>query len=512
MNSNILQWIAACSIVFMASVSNAGQIIPGVPSYTWHNGCGPTAVGMIVGYWDALGYGDLIPGSNDYNTNLQAINDMMASPGQIRDYGPTPDRIPTPDDLYHLDNSVADFMETSRNPLGFGWAYESMQSKSLSGYSLYKGYNEALAGYSSYTNLWTTLIIEIDARRPMELFVDSTGNGIPDHFVTAIGYNDTTKQYACYNTYDHAIHWYQFAKSDSNYAYGVWSGMYLKMNQWKGTGDYNNSSNWVTGQIPNTIGAAADFHDNITGATIVGVASNITVGKISFFSTNSYTITGLGHITLNSLDGNARIISQIGNHTISVSVRSVNNTVIDVESGSLILSGTIDSPASIIKTGPGQLIIGGNLIARDISVEAGNFSIDGGNAIVHKVVNNGEVHLNGMLAGDDGNRPYIDVTNNGMLYIEGILYCFGNLDGIGKTIVRHGSVLWAKSLDQDSILIETGAEIHLAAENYKLFMDLSIANYYKAPEPTVFMICLIALLALLVRKKKIRTSVNVKYI
>ena len=34
----------------------AGEVlIAGVPSYAWHDGCGPTATGMIVGYYDTHG-------------------------------------------------------------------------------------------------------------------------------------------------------------------------------------------------------------------------------------------------------------------------------------------------------------------------------------------------------------------------------------------------------------------------------------------------------------------------
>ena len=29
------------------------NLIPDVPSYIWHHGCGPTAAGMIIGYWNA---------------------------------------------------------------------------------------------------------------------------------------------------------------------------------------------------------------------------------------------------------------------------------------------------------------------------------------------------------------------------------------------------------------------------------------------------------------------------
>ena len=75
-------------------------VIPDVPSYLWYNGCGPTAAGMIVGYWDAHGYDNLIPGSNDWAANTQAIKDMIASPGHIRDYASSPDRVATAEDPY----------------------------------------------------------------------------------------------------------------------------------------------------------------------------------------------------------------------------------------------------------------------------------------------------------------------------------------------------------------------------------------------------------------------------
>ena len=37
-------------------------VISGVPPYFWRHGCGPTAVGMVIGYYDGQGYDDLIPG------------------------------------------------------------------------------------------------------------------------------------------------------------------------------------------------------------------------------------------------------------------------------------------------------------------------------------------------------------------------------------------------------------------------------------------------------------------
>jgi hypothetical protein len=58
--------------------------IPGVPAYDWHHGCGPTAAGMVVGYWDGQGYDALVPG--DASTQTAAVEKMMASEGPASNY------------------------------------------------------------------------------------------------------------------------------------------------------------------------------------------------------------------------------------------------------------------------------------------------------------------------------------------------------------------------------------------------------------------------------------------
>jgi opacity protein-like surface antigen len=53
------------------------HVIPGAPEYNWRHGCGPTAVGMVVGYYDGQGYDDLIPG--DASTQTAAVDQAIAS-------------------------------------------------------------------------------------------------------------------------------------------------------------------------------------------------------------------------------------------------------------------------------------------------------------------------------------------------------------------------------------------------------------------------------------------------
>jgi hypothetical protein len=221
-------WVFLAAVVSCAggtALAGVQKTIPDVPSYYWYRGCGPTAGGMIIGYWDAHGFDNLIVGSNDWNTNQQAIKTMIASPGHDADYWPTPDRKPPPD--YHADDCLADFMRASRDPQGQGSSYDRNQGFGLSGYAKYRGYLNSTNSFWYFEyGLWETLVAEIDADRPMELYVDQSGDGIADHFVTVVGYDDTpgAYQYRAYNTYDFVMHWYSFDVPDVGRPYGVVSG------------------------------------------------------------------------------------------------------------------------------------------------------------------------------------------------------------------------------------------------------------------------------------------------
>lgn len=217
--------------------------LEGVPSYLWYHGCGPTAGGMVIGTWDGRGYVNLIDGSNDWNTNPQAVKDMIASPGHIEDYQGTPDCSETPD-LCHDDDCVADFMCASRSSygLGDGQSYPGFQGYGMTQYARYCGYVEATSGRVDYADdLWGLLVSEIDAGRPVELYVDTDKNGSADHFVTALGYDTggggSPARYACYNTYDHAAHWHEFAAAAVGQAWGLRSGFWFDPGPMPGDAD-----------------------------------------------------------------------------------------------------------------------------------------------------------------------------------------------------------------------------------------------------------------------------------
>ena len=68
------------------------QIISGVPYYLWRHGCGPTSVGMVVGYYALHGFSGLIAGSA--TTQTSSVNTAIASQENYNDYCSPEDSYP----------------------------------------------------------------------------------------------------------------------------------------------------------------------------------------------------------------------------------------------------------------------------------------------------------------------------------------------------------------------------------------------------------------------------------
>jgi hypothetical protein len=82
---------------------------------------------------------------------------------------------------------------------------------------------------TSDESFWGLFTGEIDAGRPVELLIDTEdSDALPDHFVTAIGYDSSTAalKYACYNTWDQSVHWYAFGFPSQAQPYGVYGGAF----------------------------------------------------------------------------------------------------------------------------------------------------------------------------------------------------------------------------------------------------------------------------------------------
>jgi hypothetical protein len=225
----------------LATVPAVSVTIPGVPAYIWHHGCGPTAAGMVIGYWDGQGYDTLVPG--DASTQTAAVEEMMASEGPVSNYTDycepvdnhpnlQPDKSELPMGDEHPDECVADYMKTSQSYYSnyYGWSWFSDVGRAMRQYTsqvskgAYTGHTRNLYMAWGGSLNWASFRAEIDAGRPMVFLVDTDANGSTDHFVTVIGYGTTgaLQYYACLNTWDSSVHWFLFAPMASLQPWGIY--------------------------------------------------------------------------------------------------------------------------------------------------------------------------------------------------------------------------------------------------------------------------------------------------
>lgn len=232
------------NVVGALAASEMAVSIPDVPAYIWHHGCGPTAAGMVIGYWDSHGFEVLVPG--DAYAQTTAVNEMMATEGPAsnytdycepldyywRDPEPLLDKSEDPPGDEHADDCVADYMKTSQSRYHnyYGWGWFGAVGPAMKNYVDSLGQSDYYVTVSKfYTRRdpyldWDNFRAEIDAGRPMVLLVDTDGDGGTDHFVTAVGYDvvGDVPQYACLNTWDGEIHWFEFAPIASGQPWGIY--------------------------------------------------------------------------------------------------------------------------------------------------------------------------------------------------------------------------------------------------------------------------------------------------
>ena len=207
----------------------AGPItLTGVPSYSWYHGCAPTAAASVFGYWDIHGYPNLFTASGVDVYLTSYVQDQISSPAHNAKYDPTPDRtdLPAPPAT-----SIADFMQTSVDPLGYGATGGNRIDDGLTGYASYRGYK--FDAYNFYTDWhmdklfsWTGLVAEISAGRPMVFIVDCDGDRIVDHAIPVLGYDDRGtggQWYGYYTTWseDETVSWAQYHTPTSGDPWGI---------------------------------------------------------------------------------------------------------------------------------------------------------------------------------------------------------------------------------------------------------------------------------------------------
>jgi hypothetical protein len=222
-----LSTLAVVAVLLLVLPANASPItLSNMPAYDWYHGCEPTSVAMIFGYWDLHGYPNLFTAQGNDVYLTANVQDEISSPAHNAKYDPTPDNTSLATPPY---TSIADWLGTSVDPLGYGATYSSKGLTAFTGYAAYKGYTFT-ANTFVFSATWDTLVNEVNAGRPMMFLVDSDGDGLPDHAVAAFGYDDRGAGgdwYACYNTWseNETPVWYQYKTVAAGNVFGVWDSM-----------------------------------------------------------------------------------------------------------------------------------------------------------------------------------------------------------------------------------------------------------------------------------------------
>ena len=281
--------------VAVADAGGAQVVINPAPAYIWRHGCGPTAAGMVLGYWDGNGYDNLVAG--DASTQTTAVSQMIASTEHYNDYSlPMDDTTPTVladkselGGAHSPHNSLGDYMRTSWSVDGmrYGWSYYSMVDDALTGYAQARGYAGATSSSEAWGDFtWADYTAEIDAGRPMVFLVDTDADGGTDHFITAIGYDDTANTYACLNTWDSSVHWYDFAQMGVGQQWGIYGATYFNPGT---TG--NPSADWtfmvyVDGDNNLESAAVDDFLEMASVGSDQNINIVVQMDRISGYSTD----------------------------------------------------------------------------------------------------------------------------------------------------------------------------------------------------------------------------------
>jgi uncharacterized membrane protein len=241
-------WDVIAKTNFVISLLTENHMIASVPTYTWHHGCGPTAAGMLLGYWDATGFGELVKGPQG-NEMYQSdeVNTMIASQSHIDDYAWPYDGwveingemvwVPLTADRSENgtatdDDCIADFMHTSRSAEGLVWgqSYANMADDALVEYTTWASGGDYVANVESLqmgSLTWEILQSEVNAAHPMVFVIDWNGDAVTDHLITVFGYCEVgnAQLYAFYSTWDNYVYWALFDLMHEGNFYGVSSGI-----------------------------------------------------------------------------------------------------------------------------------------------------------------------------------------------------------------------------------------------------------------------------------------------
>jgi len=370
-------------------------VLADVPDYYWYHGCSPTAGMMVLGYWDACGYANLIPGPN---TPSGTVNDLIASPQHIADHAlyngvndsgyasPYPDKSSLGG--AHASNCLADFMYTSESSAGntYGLTFVNQIAAGMARYATWKGYS--FTGNDIWINppQWSDFIREIQFGRPVVLSVDTNGNNTIDHSVAAIGCRTTatTSEYLCRDTYGGEA-WYPFTPlttAGQPYAVGAMGTLRpasTSDSTWKGASgaSWNTSTNWQGATVPTAstfvwLPSTAQVTATSSAAAMMlqlqgglNIQNTMALGTLRVLGGGSVTLTaGTPRLSVSSAFFCDGLIAQ-STGTVAASADLV------VRLGMFTQSGGTDTVSGLLDVQGDYEFTGGSLTAGRLAVEAG---------------------------------------------------------------------------------------------------------------------------------------------
>lgn len=226
----------AVNTELVEEISPSIRVLRDQVEYHWYVGCTPTALAMVLGYWDRHGYENLIDG--DSSTYNDAVQRAMASEGHLAE-------IYNPDGYYevipdlseagvwlHKSDSIADFALSSRSVygLGDGWSFYGYEGIGIHGYAAYRGYDDFVTtheGWGQFT--FNQIAAEIDAGRPVVLSVDSNADGRNDHNVVVFGYDSAALDLLIHDGWERTsdTRWIDFTGARSGHEFGITSATFV---------------------------------------------------------------------------------------------------------------------------------------------------------------------------------------------------------------------------------------------------------------------------------------------
>jgi hypothetical protein len=234
-------------------------------------------------------------------------------------------------------------------------------------------------------------------------------------------------------------------------------------------GSWSTGTNW-TSDLPNAIGASANFGAIITSSRTVTVDAPQTVGSINFFSPISYVISGSNAITMNVSSGSASLNVIAGSHTISAPLTLNSDLVVNSSSGTgIAVTGIFTATGkNITKAGAGTVQFE-NVRASSLTVNAGKVQISS------KASPNSAPGTSVVQSLSIGSGAALDVANNAMIIDYSGSSPINAIQGYISSGYNGGD--WAGNGVTSSSAAAAAASAHRTALGYAEASSLGIGTF-----------------------------------